>query len=315
MKLIDHRLLKLRNRKLIYLFAEYLIHHRGVGESTISSYYLRLRRFLHWIECKKLVVTDLTTRDIQQFFSTYLKRKTRDEKKQVITAVRGFLKFLFLKEIIKLRLDIAVPEITLYKKSRVPHYLTRADIEKLLKAPDQKIESGRRDYLMLLLLARYGVRLLSAKKLLLKNIDWKKKLITFPALKNGKSVTVPLLPDVARAVLNYIKKDRSTDKNPELFLTIKDRGTGGKSHARRALSYCNHMSQFKDYYKKTGIKSPQKASHILRHSFATHLIQDGKSIKTISDLLGHTGIDTTQIYTKVDVESLRSITSPWPVKA
>lgn len=256
---------------------------------------------------------ELQVNDIQKYFTTALSGKSRGEKKQILTIVRIFLKFLFLKEIVKTRLDKAVPKLTIYKRSRTPHFLQKQDIEKLLKAPNQKIESGRRDYLMLLFMVRYGVRLLSVKKLLLKDIDWEKNLICFRALKNGKAVTVPILPDVAKAILKYIRKDRFADKNPELFLTIRDRGTGGKKHSRHALSYCNHMSQFKDYYNKSGIKSAQKASHILRHSFATHLLQGGTSIKTISSLLGHKVIDTTQIYTKVDVESLRSITPDWPI--
>lgn len=287
--------------------------HKGVSSQTVGGYYLRLKRFGRWVQSHKMRISELQTSDIQNYFTTALKGKSRGSKKHILTVVRIFLKYLFLKEIIKFRLDKAVPELTIYKRSRTPSFLKKPDIEKLLKAPNQRIESGRRDYLMLLLMARYGVRLLSVKRLLLKDIDWDKNLIRFIALKNGKPVVVPILPDVAKAILQYIKKDRLTDKNPELFLTIRDRGTGGKKHSRRALSYCNHMSQFKDYYNKSGIKSAQKASHILRHSFATHLLHDGINIKTISSLLGHAVIDTTQIYTKVDVEVLRSITPEWPV--
>ena len=123
---------------------------------------------------------------------------------------------------------------------------------------------------------------------------------------------VPLLPDVAKALLRYVKVDRGNDPRPQIFLTVRNRVTGGRHHARRPLSYCNHMSQFKDYYNKAGIKSRQKASHILRHSFATNLLRDDVPIKNISDLLGHRHIDTTQIYAKVDVESLRSIAPLWP---
>ena len=210
------------------------------------------------------------------------------------------------------RLDETVPRITLYKAARLPSFLSAREIDRLLKAPDRRTESGRRDHAMLLLMVRYGVRLLSAKWLRLQDIDWRKKTITFPALKNGKTVVVPLLPDVAKALLNYIRIDRGDDQRTEIFFTVRDRGTGGRRHARRPLSYFNHMSQFKDYYVRARINSRQMASHILRHSFATNLLRKEVPIKHISDLMGHRHIETTHIYAKVDIESLRSIASPWP---
>jgi integrase/recombinase XerD len=262
---------------------------------------------------KRIGISQLRAEHVQEYISVCLSEpKARSTKKSVTHVLRVFFRFLFLRELIRKRLDEAVPRIIVYKASYLPSFLSKAEIRRLLKAPDRRTEAGRRDYAMLLLMARYGVRLLNAKWLRLRDVDWRKKTITFSALKNGKMVVVPLLPDVAKALLDYIRIDRGNDPQPEIFLTIRNRGTGGKRHGRRPLSYFNHMSQFRRYYEKANIKSRQKASHILRHSFATNLLRDEVPIKHISDLLGHRHLDTTQIYAKVDIESLRSIVSPWP---
>lgn len=312
---IEFRLLSLSNRRLIYEFGSFLIQHRGVERNTLGGYYLKLRRFLRWVELNpKIKVRDLRAEHIQNYLAATLKKKSRAEKKHILTMLRGFLKFLYLRGRTRRRLDQAVPHLTIYKRAALPSFLSPAEVKRLLSAPDKRKESGRRDYAILLLMARYGVRLLSAKWLKLKDINWRKKIITFPALKSGRAVSVPLLPEVASAILNYIKKDRGNNSLPELFLTVQNRYTGGRRHARRALSYFNHMSQFKKYYLKARINSAQKASHILRHSFATNLLRQAVPIKNISDLLGHRHIETTYIYTKVDVERLRSIASPWPKK-
>jgi site-specific recombinase XerD len=301
---IDYRVLTLRNRKLLYEFGDFLVQHRGVERRNLGGHYLKLRRFLRWVELKaKVKNRDLRVEHVQRYLATTMKKKSRSEKKTILTMLRGFLKFLYMNGRSRRRLDRAVPNLTIYKRAALPSYLTPNEVRRLLKAPNRRTESGRRDYAMLLLIARYGVRLLSAKWLKFEEIDWKKQI-----------VTVPLLPDVARALLNYIKRDRGTDGPPEVFLTVKNRYAGGKRHARRKLSYFNHMSQFKHYYIKAGIDSTQKASHILRHSFATHLLHKEIPMKNIADLLGHRSIETTFIYTKVDVERLRSIASPWPTK-
>lgn len=304
-----------RRADLIKKYSEYLSRHRGIDRRNHGVQLHEVRRFLTWLHARRILISKVSAECIQKYVTSSLgEPKARSTKKRIVHVLRSFLRFLFLMNYSRKQLDEAVPRITLYKASHLPHFLSRDEIKRLLKAPDRRTESGRRDYAMLLLMARYGVRLLNAKWLRLQDIDWRKKVITFPALKNGKSVTVPLLPEVARALIQYIKRDRGNDPRPEIFLTIKNRGTGGKLHARRPLSYCNHMSQFKNYYQKAGIKSRQKASHILRHSFATNLLRDEVPIKHISDLMGHRHIDTTSIYAKVDIEALRSIAQPWPEK-
>lgn len=312
---IDYRFLSLRDRKLLYEYGEYLVQHRGIDSRNVGGHYLRLRRFLRWVQLRqKIKIHQLRPEHIQTYLTKTLRRRPREEKKEIVSKLRGFLKYLHLKNRVRLRLDRSVPKMAFYKHARVPSYLTPREVERLLRAPDRRIESGRRDYAMLLLMARYGVRLSSVKYLCLKNIDWRKNEIFFPALKYGKSVTVPLLPEVAKAILDYIRRDRGNDDQPEVFLTILNRKGGIRNFPRRRLSYFNHMSQFKHYYVKAGINSAQKASHILRHSFATNLLRDGVPIKNISHLLGHAHLDTTQIYTKVDIENLRSIAPTWPKK-
>ena len=296
-------------------YAKFMIQHRGVEQRTAFGNALYIERFMLWCQKYELEFKALTSEDIFRYIVNSYYDKTRAVKKNISGSLRSFLRFLYLTNRIKKSLDEAVPQIYFYKNASLPSYLSKDEIKALLKAPDLSMESGRRDHAMLLLMARYGVRLISVKSVKLQHIDWKKGVITFPAVKGGSPLAVPLLPDVARALLRYIKKDRGESFFEQVFLTVVKRGTGGNQHAKRSLSYCNHMSQFKNYYNKAGIQSSQKASHILRHSFATHLIQGDVPIKNISDLLGHRNIESTYLYAKVDVEKLRSIANVWPVEA
>ena len=138
----------------------------------------------------------------------------------------------------------------------------------------------------------------------LQDIYWQEGAICFAASKHGNALRFPLHQEVAEALLSYIK-DRMQTEFQEVFLTITD--------PKRPLSKHNHYyTSLTKYYLKAGISSSSKGSRVLRHAFATRLVNQNISIKTISDLLGHRWIETTFIHTKVDVGKLRELARDWP---
>lgn len=229
----------------------------------------------------------------------------RVSKKHVTSSIRSFLRFAHIKGYLKKNLVEAVPVIATRKLDRLPQTIAWSDTQKLLKMPNRKTHIGRRDFAVLSLLINYGVRIGQVTTLKLHDIHWSEGVICFAASKHSNALRLPLHKKVANALLDYIKKDRKISEFQELFLTVVG--------VQRPLSNNNHYhASLKKYYLKAEIDSTSTGSRILRHTFATRLVNKKLPIKTISDLLGHRWIQTTFIYTKVDVDRLRELAINWP---
>ena len=229
----------------------------------------------------------------------------RASKKHLTSSIRSFLRFAFLKGYVTCNLVEVVPVITTRKLERLPEIISWENIQKLLTMPDKQTPVGRRDLAVMMLCIHYGVRIGQVTTLKLRDIHWEEGFIYFGGCKWSNSLRLPLLEDVAEALLGYIKMDRKNADFEEVFLTLR-----GK---QRPLSEHNHYAaSFQKYYVKAGIGSNCKGSRHFRHAFASRLLSQNVSIKTIADLLGHRHIETTFIYTKVDINQLRTLAREWP---
>ncbi len=228
---------------------------------------------------------------------------SRSTRKQIVSGLRSFLKFLHIWGHIGKPLIDAVPIIHIPHDERVPRGLPWPEIEHLLTMPDRSTESGRRGYAILSLLAAYGIRIGQALHLKLSDVHWANGIIRFAAQKGGKPLCFPLTASIAEALFSYLR-DRGRAEYDELFLSVTT------PHRPLTRDYIP-SDEIARYYQQAGLKA--KGSHTIRHSFATRLIQEGMPIKTIADLLGHGCINTTFVYTKVNVEQLRKLSSEWPI--
>lgn len=229
----------------------------------------------------------------------------RASKKHLTSSIRSFLRFAFIKGYLKLNLVEAVPVLTIRKLECLPESISWEDIQKILAMPDKNTHIGRRDYAVMMLCIHYGVRIGQVTSLKLSDIHWEEGVISFAGCKWSNSLRLPLHEDVAEALLTYIKTDRNNPDFNEVFLTVR-----GK---QRPLSEHNHYAGcLKKYYTKAGISSKFQGTRHFRHAFATRLLSQKVSIKTIADLLGHRHIETTFIYTKVDIDQLRTLAREWP---
>ena len=293
--------------KLLMKYLSFLRDYQCLSEATISIRRIFVSRFLSEIAdiATPSKLHRLSPETIHDYIIKTCQPLNRASKKHLTSSLRSFLRFAHIYGYLKKNLVEAVPIITTRKLEGIPRIISWEDVKKLLSSPDRKTPQGRRDYAIILLCATYGVRIGQVRNLKLTDIRWHEGIINFRSSKMGKALSFPLEKRVAKALLDYIKKDRRNEPFKEVFLTVRKplRPLGNKN--------CLYSS-FKLYFKHAKINSKIIGSHLIRHAFATKLMEKKIPIKNISDLLGHKYIETTFIYTKVDTEKLRILAKKWP---
>jgi len=284
-------------------YEAYLRIERGLVAHTIEEYQCFVRKFLQdRFRSRPLFLKALKASDISDFI---LRPKPSKRAQLMTTAFRSFFRFLLEKGELQADLATSVPTVANWRLSTVPKYLTPKEVELVLKACDRRTAVGRRDYAILLLLARLGLRAGEVVALQLGDIDWRAGEI----LVRGKGLLhdrMPLPADVGGALASYLRRDRPSCQSRRVFVCTKAprRGFAGPSTlttiVRRALERANLHPGF-------------KGAHLLRHSLATSMLRSGASMGEIGEVLRHRAANTTEIYAKVDFEGLRSLAQPWPI--
>jgi len=292
---------------LLKQYLDFLREHQCLSESTITTRKNFISPFLSKIDgiASPSELYRLSPKTIHDYIIKNSRTLSRANKKHLTSSLRSFLRFAHTCGHLKKSLSEVVPVIATRKLEGIPKKISWNDVGKLLSAPDRKTPIGRRDYAILLLLATYGVRIGQVRNLKLKDIRWHEGTINFSASKGGNPLSFSLEARVAKALLEYIKKDRKEAPFKEVFLTVR--------RPPKPFSNKNVLqSSFKLYYKRAKIVSEGRGAHAIRHAFATRLMEKRVPIKTIADLLGHRSIDATFIYTKVDIVRLRLLARKWP---
>lgn len=293
-------------RRLLNEYVEFIRDCRGLAPATV---YIREKHVMEFVakglghRCASAEIASITPNVIYNYVISSGKDKSRTSRKQLVSSLRSFLRFLHVKGHVTDDLTPVVPMISIHILDRLPRGIAWEDVQKLLAALDRNTLSGRRNYAILMLAATYGVRKGQILSLTLKDIDWNNRLISFPVSKKGRPQYFPLLPQTAEALLAYLRDDRENVNTERVFLTVKG--------PRRSLGSGIYPS-LKRLYRLAGVNSPVIGLHPIRHAFATRLTQEGMPMKTIADLLGHCHLESTFIYTKVDIPRLRLLADEWP---
>lgn len=255
--------------------------------------------------------------EVQDYVIEAAMGASKEKRRSVPVALRDFLRFLHFEGFTKTDLSVSVPTLLAHRLSTVPKGMPWSVVESLLKTPNRTKFCGKRDYAIILVFARYGVRSQQLRDLRMSEIDWKKKTIRFRSCKGGKDVVAPLFDDVAHALISYFKagRNRAPKKYTNVFLTSGVGGSVEFGQRPMAQSTWNIVASALNKVGRTegaaGL-AHKRGPHAIRHAYATALMAKNESMKTIADLLGHKSMSTTFIYTKSSVESLRKITRPWP---
>jgi site-specific recombinase XerD len=289
--------------QLLTEYLDFLCNHRGLAKNTVRFRRDDIVSFLKSLRLQNDLedIGKISVTKIHEYVIKTVKLMKRPSRRHLVASIRSFLKFCLLKGYVNRDLTESVPVIRTSKLGSVPRGIPWESVEKLLAVADRETHGGRRSYAVLQLLATYGVRIGQVTKLRLQDINWHEGSIHFQPSKWGNPLCLPLYPEVADAVLAYIRETRGKAPYPEVFLTVnkpRPLENGG------ALS-----SSLKKCFRNAGISA---STHAIRHAFATRLMEHDTPIKTIADLLGHKTISTTFIYTKVDLKHLRLVAYEWP---
>jgi len=291
--------------ELLDRYAHYLENDRGLAASTARSYRFYLSSFVEALDLRDVrgAIADLTPQDVQDFFCECARGKATTTRGHIRLGLRHFFAFCAREGYGGAHLAEAVPHVYSYRLADVPRQISEPDAHLLLNSMDRRTAVGRRDYAIVLLLYTYGVRGGQVRALRLSDILWRQSTIRFPACKGGRQVIEPLTDEVGEALLDYLRNSRPHATCPEVFLTER-----APIHPMQA----DHLyTRVCSRLKSLGLGDGPRGPHGFRHAFASRLLGNGHSIKTIADMLGHRDINSTFIYTKVDFRTLDQVPLDW----
>jgi len=286
-------------------YEQYLRHERGIAESTIGAYLSFVRPFVAGrLAGGAACSPSLCPSEVTDFLVARVRRMVPKHAQLMATALRSFLRFLFLRGETSTDLSHAVPTVRQWRLSSVPRYLPEQDVERLLGACDRSSATGRRDYAVLLLLARLGLRASEVVALELGDLRWRAGEIVV----RGKGLVhdrLPLPPDVGEALALYLRKDRPPGCSRSVFLCTRA--------PHRCFAHPSTVSTIvARALARAGLAPPTRGAHLLRHSLATAMVRRGASFAEIGQVLRHRSPNTTEIYAKLDFGALRDVALPWP---
>jgi site-specific recombinase XerD len=289
----------------VQAYEHYLREERALAESTIINYAPFVGQFLK--DCfgaGPIELSSLHAGDVVQFVQRQGRHLHLKRAKLLTTALRSFLQYARYRGEIGLDLATVVPCVANWSMPSIPRGIEPDQVRRLLNQIDRSTAVGKRDYAILLLLARLGLRAGEVAFLELEDIDWKNGSLSVHG-KSGRRTQLPLPKDVGEAIVAYLRHGRPRSTSRRVFLRAR-------APIRGFLTQCAVGSIVRHAILRAGIEAPTTGAHQFRHGLATQMLRQGASLAQIGELLGHKSPETTKIYTKVDLEALRTLALPWP---
>ena len=273
---------------------------KKLSDEYIYSHQKTLLKFLKYLRKSNILHISKITNDIIFNYILTLNIYKQSYKYDIVSKIRVFLKFIYLNNLTSKDFTLAIPKIKINHNNKIPHTIWSTDeIRKILNSINTNTKVGKRDYAIFMLLTHLGLRFSDVKNLKFENIDWQMNILNITQSKTGKIVTLPLLDNVGNAIIDYIKNGRPNVNSKYIFLNKKDESFSPQFGFYHIL---------KKYLKLANIDISNKkyiGTYSLRHSLATTLLQNRTPLSTISGILGHTDMNNTAIYLKVDIPSLK----------
>ena len=287
-------------------FVEYLVRERGLtdGSHTVWEYRRTARLFLAGrVDPDGGGLDGLTAGDVTGFVLAECRRRSVRMSRALVTSLRGLLRFLFLEGRTPTDLSGAVPRVAAWRCASLPKALPAELVARLLASCDRTTAVGRRDFAILTMLSRLGVRACEVAKLELSDIDWRAGELIVRG-KQDRHERLPLPADVGEALVDYLRHGRPARSDPHVFLKARAPFgplTGGAGAIGQLV---------RTAYERIGV--PPAGAHALRHTVATEVLRAVAPLEEIASLLRHRRHATTVLYAKVDWERLRELARPWP---
>jgi integrase/recombinase XerD len=299
--------IKKRYDWLLDPYLVYLDKECGFSKTTIERASSQVGSFLEALGGKaaRSHFKTLRAEAVERCASRYLKESVHNLESQS-GSLRRFFGYCAARRYTAMDFSGLVPPVRRYRHASLPKGMEDSSLERVLRGIDTDTPTGARDYAIMALMTAYGLRGVSVAALLLDDIDWQRSRLRIRAQKGGKEVTVPLMESVGDALVRYLRDRPARTPFREVFLTVH-----APVQPLRGLMI-SHL--VRGHMKRAGITTAGIGSRTLRHSWAIRALAHDSPIKSIADVLGHRFIDTTFIYAKADVNSLREVALPWPGK-
>jgi integrase/recombinase XerD len=243
--------------------------------------------------------------DFQDYFRRYASHLEPGSITVLAASLRSFFRFLAIAHAVDPTLAAAIPCAPRWAQDRLPRTLSDADLQMVLDSFDAGTATGRRDLAMVRCMCDIGLRVSDVVSLTLDSINWRQGVLRVPAGKGRREHLLPLPAPLGEAIAAYLCQGRPASAERHLFLRhTLPVGT--------PLNRCLVAAVFRRAYARATGRTDAIGTHVLRHTAATRMRTAGHSLKGIADVLGHRSVDTTTIYIKLDVETLRAVALPWP---
>ena len=290
---------------LLESYRDYLVSERGLARATVTAYTHTAGLFLSWwADEGELRLDRLEAKTIIDFVLVETKDRRVGSAKDVVCGTRALLRYLFASGEIEVQLAAAVPKVAGWRLSGLPTYLSHEEVDRLLASCDRRSTFGRRDFAVLVLLARMGLRAGEVTALELGDIDWRAGEILVRG-KGHRQERLPLPVEAGEALVGWLRRGRPRCDCPQVFTRVR------APHRRLTTSAVSAIVAAA--CGRAGL--PVVYAHRLRHSAATEMLRAGADLTEVGQVLRHRSLLTTAIYAKVDRIALDALAQPWPGRA
>lgn len=287
-------------------FRTYLIEIAKLSDSTITSQCNTVKIFLYCSFPEKEFTSEkITVEHIQNYLIDSLRHISKESKKSMISRIRSYIRFLEFKDGFKseeiLKLPMSSP---VWKRASISKYLTDSETDALFSSYDRSNPMGIRDYTIARCLKDLGLRCSEVAKLSLDDFDWLQGTVTIRQTKSHSERILPLHAITGKAMEEYLLHSRPTSQERILFVRFN-----------REIGQPMGTSQVRGTVRRAAIRAGLEnftGTHMLRHTAAKDMINNGVDLKMIADIFGHKSIETTRIYTKINFTELRDVAGNWP---
>jgi len=292
-------------QKIIDSFGQYLLDEKGLSNKTFVQYAPTIEIFL--TRCftnervKLSILTGQNVIDFVQYQGTHLGVA---RMKVTTNALRSFFRYAVYHDNINASMIDSVPTVASWSMTDIPKAISQEHIQAVLASCDRGTSIGKRDYAIFMLLVHLGLRSGEIVSLTLDSIDWDLGSISVTG-KGGQNTNLPLPEEVGEAIADYLQYGRPKCHDRALFLrALAPRQKLGAQQTIATIVYAA--------VKRAGINTPSRGSHQFRHALASNMLCLGASLTEIGSILRHKHSKTTNIYAKVDLNTLKSLSMPWP---
>jgi site-specific recombinase XerD len=291
---------------LVAAFDSHLQHVAGLMPGTRSHYLRHAVLFLNAVfSTAPFDVTKVTPQAITDFVRGQAAKLKPSSCAAPATSMRVFLRFLIAYHGLPAGVVGAVPTIRQWKLASLPKHLSVEEVDRTLATCDEQLPVGKRDRAILLLLVRLALRAGEVGCLRLSDVDWRAGEVRIHSPKSARERKLPLPSDVGQALAGYVQNSRPKSAQPFLFL--RTRAPFGPITGTSTVSCIA-----KRHLKLAGIAIRGLSAHSFRHTAATQMVRRGVGFKQVADVLGHRLLETTNIYAKLDEDTLHQVALPWP---